>query len=125
MFKIIIERGAKTMCTQNELNKILTKISQTAKSTFQDKLDSVILYGSYARGDYDNDSDIDILVLADIPREHIFKYKPNLIHLSSQLGLEYDILITITIRDLDTYNKYLNAMPFYQNIKKEGVPIAV
>ena len=113
------------MCTQNELNKILTKISQTAKSTFQDKLDSVILYGSYARGDYDNDSDIDILVLADIPREHIFKYKPYLIHLSSQLGLEYDILITITIRDLDTYNKYLNAVPFYQNIKKEGVPIAV
>jgi len=113
------------MCTQSQLNKILSKISQTAKSTLKDKLDSIILYGSYARGDYDKDSDIDILILADIPRELIFKYKTDLIHLSSELGLEYDIVITITLKDTDTFDKYINAVPFYQNIKKEGVPIAV
>ena len=113
------------MCTRNQLNEILSKISQTAKSALKDKLDSIILYGSYARGDYDKDSDIDILILADIPREHIFKYKSDLIRLSSELGLEYDIVITVTLKDTETFYKYINAVPFYQYIKKEGVPVAV
>ncbi len=125
MFKIIYRKGVRTVCTQSQLNKILSKISQTAKSTLKDKLDSIILYGSYARGDYDKDSDIDILILADIPRELIFKYKSDLIRLSSELGLEYDIVITITLKDIETFDKYINAVPFYQNIKKEGIPIAV
>ena len=113
------------MCTKNQLNSILSKIAQASKSILKDKLDSVILYGSYARGDYDKDSDIDILILADIPREQLCKFKSPLIHLSSELGLENDIVITITLKDLETFNKYFNAVPFYQNIKKEGVPVAV
>ncbi len=113
------------MCTRNQLNEILSEISQTAKSTLTDKLDSIILYGSYARGDYDNESDIDIIILADIPREQLSNYKSVFINLSSELGLEYDILITITLKNSDTFNKYLNVVPFYQNIKKEGVPVAV
>lgn len=125
VFTIIYRKGVRTMCTRNQLNEILSKISQTAKSALKDKLDSIILYGSYARGDYDKDSDIDILILADIPREHIFKYKSDLIRLSSELGLEYDIVITVTLKDTETFYKYINAVPFYQNIKKEGVPVAV
>jgi uncharacterized protein len=31
-----------------------------------EKLEKVILFGSYARGDYDEESDIDIMVIADI-----------------------------------------------------------
>lgn len=115
----------RAVCTTNQLNYILSKISQTAKNTLKNKLDSVILYGSYARGDYDKDSDIDIIILADIAREQLCNYKSVFTNLSSELGLEFDILITITLKDLETFNKYLNVVPFYQNIKKEGVPIAV
>ena len=51
------------MCTKNDLNYILKKIVQIYRSVYGEKLVQVILYGSYARGDYDSDSDIDIVAI--------------------------------------------------------------
>lgn len=112
------------MCTKNELSVILKEIAETAKDTFKDKLDSVILYGSYARGDYHKDSDIDIMILVKgIPSEDLWKYRAPITEKSSEMGLEYDILITPLIKDVDTFKKYLNVLPFYQNVDKEGIRI--
>lgn len=52
-----------------------TDVAATAKSVFGNNLQSMILYGSYARGDYSEDSDIDIMIIADVNREDLFKYK--------------------------------------------------
>lgn len=113
------------MCTKNQLNIITESIAKLAKEIFGDKLRSVILYGSYARGDYDNESDIDIMILVDIPREEIRLYKEPILCRADDLGLEYNILVSPYIKDSYTFDKYLGAMPFYQNVQKEGVPIAV
>ena len=40
------------MCTKNELNSILQKLTQIYRSVYGENLVQVILYGSYARGDY-------------------------------------------------------------------------
>ena len=84
-----------------------------------------LLFGSYARGDYDAESDVDILVLADVPREKLAAYKKPFLKSTSDLGLEYDVVVTVTLKDTDTFEKYLDAVPFYQNVRKEGVPLAV
>lgn len=113
------------MCSQNQLTNILSSISQTAKSTFGEKLNAVILYGSYARGDYNSESDIDIMVLADVDRVDLFRYKKPFIELTSRLGMENDIVITVSLKDKKTFEEYAEAVPFYQAVLKEGVPIAV
>lgn len=113
------------MCTENQLKAILDKVALTAKTVFGDRLRSAYLYGSYARGDYDAESDVDILVLADVPRENLTAYKKPFLTVTSDLGLEYDIVVTVTLKDTDTFEKYLDAVPFYQNVRKEGVPLAV
>ena len=41
------------MCTESELKIVTTTVIQEAKRLFGDKLESVVLFGSYARGDYD------------------------------------------------------------------------
>lgn len=113
------------MCTKNQLIDITEQIARLAKTVFGDKLDSTVLYGSYARGDETEESDIDIMVLANVPREEIGSYKKPFIALSSELGLLYDIVVTVTLKDTCTFHQYLDAVPFYSNVKREGIPIAV
>ena len=113
------------MCTKNQLTDITEKVALLSKSVFGDRLDSTLLYGSYARGEQTQESDIDIMVLANVPREGLASYKKPFIELASELGLAYDVVVTVTLKDTETFNKYLDAVPFYTNVKKEGIKIAV
>lgn len=113
------------MCTKNQLSDITQRIASLSESLFGDKFDSALLYGSYARGEETNESDVDIMVLANVSREELSTYKKAYATLTSELGLEHDIVITVTLKDTETFNKYLDAVPFYANVKKEGVKIAV
>ena len=113
------------MCSHAILNEITTKIVQVSKEKLGDKLDKVILYGSYARGDYDNESDIDIMVLADIPRESCGDEYKKINTFVSRLGLEYDVMVSVDIIDTMTFYKYINDLPFYMNVQREGVVLGV
>lgn len=113
------------MCTKNQLLAITNDIALKAKEIFCDKLDCVILYGSYARGDATAQSDIDMMILADLPIEEINANKRIFTNLSSELGLANDVVVTVTLKDSQTFYRYVNDMPFYNNIKREGVQIAV
>ncbi len=112
------------MCTDNQLNNLLRDIADSSKEIFRDALHSVILYGSYARGDYDEESDIDIMILVDVPVSELRMFRKQIDKLCGSLLFEYGIVVSITEKDINTYNRYADILPFYQNIKKEGVRIA-
>jgi len=112
------------MYMQNQLNTILNRIAFEASDIFGDRLHSVILFGSYARGDYDEDSDIDIMLLADVKPEELLKYRSAVNKLSGILLHDYGILVFIVEKDLTTFNRYADVLPFYQNIRKEGIKLA-
>ncbi len=112
------------MCSAEILDMITGKVSALAKTVFGTMLDSVVLYGSYARGEQTEESDIDMMVLADVPAESLSAYKKDFIKLSSSLGLEHDVVVTVTLKDRATFNKYFSVMPFYRNVLEEGIKIA-
>ncbi|MBQ6885460.1 MAG: nucleotidyltransferase domain-containing protein [Clostridia bacterium] len=112
------------MCTQNQLNSILQKFEQEAKAIFGDRLVSIVLFGSYARGDFDEESDIDILILADMSSEELSSYRGRIDTLCGDLLWEYGIVVSAIEKDVETYSKYSNILPFYKNIEQEGVKIA-
>ena len=111
------------MCTRSQLDKILQTIREEAVRQFGGQLDAVILYGSYARGDYDEESDIDVMVQVKLPKSLLTHYRKTFSHLGSDLGLEHDITVSIHLQDQETFEKYKNDLPFYRNVLREGVPV--
>lgn len=109
------------MCTKNQLEEIIAQIVDYSKELFGDKFKSVILYGSYARGDYDDESDIDIMIMVDMDREELMKYRRKISEFFSDLNLENGVFLTSKLQSEPYFNEWKNAMPFYQNVIKEGV----
>lgn len=112
------------MCTESQLNKILQRVVNESKNIFGVKLKSVILFGSYARGDFDEESDIDVLILVDLPSDELVNYRTQIDSICGALLWEYGIVISVIEKDVKTYNQYSEVLPFYKNIAKEGVKIA-
>lgn len=81
----------------------------------------VILFGSYARGNYDEESDIDIALIIDLPREDMKKYDKELNHMSSVISLDNDVLVSIVSIPSKEFEYWKKDLPFYRNVDVEGV----
>ena len=103
-----------------ELEKIKTDVVELAKEY---GAENVFLFGSYARGDYDNESDIDIVALVRCDRETISEKTLAMARFSSDLDLEYGVMVSPSAIPYDEYLKYQNDLPYYANIAKEGVEL--
>lgn len=111
------------MC-EEKIREIVTKFAEEAKIIYGATLRNVILYGSCARGDFKNDSDIDIMVLLDVAQEKISEERKKIFDISDQIDLEYDVVLAPVIQCYQFYQKYMPTSKFYQNVQKEGVEIA-
>lgn len=86
-------------------------------------LKSVILYGSYARGDYTPESDVDIMILVDLPDDEIAQYADELAEVGFEYNVAHDIWMMSVVRNQDHFNHWVKAYPFYENVQKEGVKL--
>ena len=111
------------MCNQYTLTTVLDKVCEKAKSVFGDSLVAVKLYGSYARGDFDEESDIDVMIIADISPDERYNLKAALSEYIYDLDLEYNVLLSVFIQDNATYERYKASYPFFKNVEKEGVDL--
>jgi len=48
-----------------KVQKMIKDVEKSIKKVFKNKLKKIIIFGSYARGDYDDESDIDFMVLVE------------------------------------------------------------
>ena len=110
--------------TSQTIQEIMKKFTEAAKQTYGSRLREVVLYGSCARGDFEPDSDIDIMVLLDIPSDDIRKERNKILDISDKLDLAYDTVLAPVFQSAETFDRYLPVSPFYQNIRREGVRYA-
>ena len=105
----------------NKIDKIIKKFILEVSNLIGGRLKKVILYGSYARGDYDKNSDIDIMILTDFNDEELAEYRVKIREIACDLELENDIVISPVVRNIEKYNDRINIIPIYMNVQKEGV----
>lgn len=112
------------MCDKIHLDEIMNKIVAFSKKAFGEKFKNVILYGSYARGDYDAESDIDVMIMIDMSREELVKYRRMMNEFCTDLDLQYSVLLSIKLQSQPFFNEWINVLPFYQNVAKDGIMYA-
>jgi predicted nucleotidyltransferase len=113
---MIIEKKMK-----KDVEEIINQINSQLKKKFKEKLNKIILFGSYARGDYDNESDIDILVLVE--DVELKKYNDEIVDFEVDLTIKYGILPSIILRNTHYFNENKEVIPFLRSVEKEGVEI--
>ena len=110
--------------TEEKIKEIVERFTAEAKRIYGTSLRNVILYGSCARGDFQHDSDIDIMVLLDIPQEKINIERKKILEVSDRLDWDYDVVLTPVFQNYQLYQKYMPVSKYYQNVQKEGVQFA-
>jgi len=101
----------------------LTRIRKFAEKLFGEKFDSVILFGSYARGDNDLESDFDVMVIVDLEPDMLDTYKYEFACFGTDLDLEYGVLHSFVLQDKATFEYWKETIPFYKNIVVEGIAV--
>ena len=99
------------------INELLILIDQV----FGKNAKRVILYGSYARGDFNRSSDIDVMILTDLNEDELIECRDKLWDLTYDIELENNVIISPLVKNIDKFNYWLEALPFYMNVEKEGV----
>ena len=109
----------------NRIKHILDEYVNYLMNILGEKIDRVILYGSYARGEQDIDgetSDIDIRILVNTKdEEKIRQIQKEILDYSYDFDLKYNILLSPIVESVQNFNKRIKYMTFYQKVKNEGV----
>jgi predicted nucleotidyltransferase len=107
--------------TKEELEIILKELLERVSPLFGDKLKKAILFGSYARGDYDAESDIDVMLMLSGDEATFKEYSDKITDIIVDLDLKYDVVLAALLQSESKFLKYRDALPFYSSISREGV----
>ncbi len=108
------------MLTYEHIADIKGELSAELRAALGDKLHCLLLYGSYASGGYDDESDMDFMVIADVPQEELNKYRKTVNMIASRTGLKNDILLSVSMIDRTTIYSKRNVLPFFDDVLTKG-----
>ena len=110
----------------NKVKNIINEFILGTNEILGSRVKKIILYGSYARGDFSKSSDIDIMILTDLTDDEMLKYRNDIYNFAYDIECEnnFNISISPIIKNIDKFNYWLEALPFYINVNKEGVVLS-
>ena len=106
------------------VNSIVYKFLQDLKRILGEKLAKVIVYGSYARGDYRDNSDVDIMILVKMSDEEIRTVKNDIYDLAFDVEMSTGIELSPVIKNEEQYEYWVDTLPFYRNVRDEGIVVS-
>ncbi len=105
------------------INNLLEQYVEEVRKIYGNHLKSVVLYGSYARGDFRPDSDIDIMILVDLTDMEVEQYRKQLSWSTYDFNEEHNTDIKPIAKSDTHFKKWLGVYPFYTNVQQEGVEL--
>lgn len=111
------------LANNNKLGSLLGELKSGLTKMYGGYLKEIILFGSYARDDYDLESDIDIMILVDLDEEKQQKYRDVLAKKATDLSIKYEILVSVIDINYKHFNQRASYVPFYKKVMKEGIRV--
>ena len=105
---------------QKQLSVVLNDFVNECRSVFSDKLSDVRLFGSYARGDYNDDSDIDVMVILDMSDAGVRESRHDICRIAAMLDLKHGVTISPVLYGKEEYASR-KSFGFCKNVEMEGV----
>lgn len=99
--------------------KILMELVDGILEIMKNRVISIILYGSAARGTNTEESDVDVAILmrGNLDKETEEKLSDFIV----DMNLEHDKVFSVIDIDYDMFCRWQKVTPFYQNVTQEGV----
>ena len=110
--------------TSQTIQEVMMQFTEAVKQTYGPRLREVILYGSCARGNFTPESDIDVMVLLDVPQEQLREERNKILDVSDRLDLAFDTVLAPVFQNTEIFERYLPVSGFYQNVRHEGIRYA-
>lgn len=108
------------MQKQGRMDKILGEYRKRLREALGEELEGLVLFGSQARNDSREGSDVDVLCVMKSP----FDYSRLIEQTSAataELSLKYDIVLSRAFVESDEYKS--RGTPFLMNVRREGVAL--
>ncbi len=108
------------MALVSDLLKLNADVTAIIRRKYADRLAGIVLFGSYARSDFGEDSDVDYLALVDgvvSPVNELYTLTPAL----NEYFMDTLIPVSVIVVSMDQW-KY-STRPFFREVRKDGVLI--
>ena len=109
------------MCTEQQLALVMRQVVEATKAVFGASVRQVILFGSYARGAAEEDSDVDVMILLDLPREQLPAHRRAAARIAADLLDEYGVVVSPLLESEAFFARNRATYPFFRNIDQEGI----
>lgn len=107
----------------SNIEQLLHLYRKQLESVLNGHMKRMILYGSYARGDFKRDSDIDVMILLDLDDSALRSYEKKICDITYDFNFEYGTDIMPVVQNIGHFNYWKNAYMFYHNVDTEGIAI--
>ncbi len=111
------------MVSREFIFKVLKEIKAKLKDEYKEQFDKLILFGSVARDEMTEESDIDVLVMMNKGKDLHWKERKIIRDLIFDFMLEYDLIIDLKYFDKSAINTIWGRTPFMETVFKEGVTL--
>jgi len=109
------------MSMATQIYTILRELTEQCEGLFGDRLHDVRLFGSYARGDNSEESDVDVMIIVDMNDSELRLYLDEICRLAAELDLKHNVVLSPLLQSRREFEAGKSVSGFFKNVEREGV----
>lgn len=106
-----------------DIDKVIEEYICDVRKLLGSDFHRACVYGSYARGEYGEDSDIDIAIFTDRKPSDFYLLIDLISEITFEYNVKYDIILSPVFQNEQVYKRMLKVVPYFQSIQREGIAV--